>query len=440
MSVSEPDDGDLPPDPFGPGDPFPVGPDAAGHPSGGTPGGAPGSGPFSMFGSLFGAGLGSMFGDLANMLASQGPLAWDSARQVALFAATEGITEPNPDPLERIRLDELIRIALPHVTEVGGVDPSPTGALAATTLTRAAWAAQWLEQHRPLLEQLATSLAAGSATGSTPGAEQSPEAVMAGLLAMLGPSLLAMQIGSMAGQLARTHFATYDLPLPGDGTDRLTFVASNIAAFALDWSLPPDSLRMRLVIGELVHHAVMRLPHVRTRLGELLSAHANGFRIDPQAIVERFEGLDPSDPGSMERAMADPQVLIGAVTTPQQQRAAADIANLVAVIEGWCEHVTAQVSTRLLGGDRRVDEALKRRRIEASDGSAMVARLLGVGLDQALLDRGAAFVDGVLQRAGETGLAAVWSDPSHLPTAAELDAPGLWLARIGIDTAPDDQT
>jgi hypothetical protein len=28
----------------------------------------------------------------------------------------------------------------------------------------------------------------------------------------------------------------------------------------------------------------------------------------------------------------------------------------------------------------------------------------------------------------------LWSDVEHLPTPAELDAPGLWLARVGIES------
>ena len=34
-------------------------------------------------------------------------------------------------------------------------------------------------------------------------------------------------------------------------------------------------------------------------------------------------------------------------------------------------------------------------------------------------------------------LAALWSDVEHLPTPAELDAPGLWLARNGIEAGDD---
>ena len=51
------------------------------------------------------------FGDLAKMLASSGPIHWDAARQFALATATGGTAEGNPDPIERIKLEELARVA-----------------------------------------------------------------------------------------------------------------------------------------------------------------------------------------------------------------------------------------------------------------------------------------------------------------------------------------
>ncbi|MHB1851236.1 MAG: zinc-dependent metalloprotease, partial [Acidimicrobiales bacterium] len=52
------------------------------------------------------------------------------------------------------------------------------------------------------------------------------------------------------------------------------------------------------------------------------------------------------------------------------------------------------------------------------------------------VDRGAAFIRGVVERAGEESLQQLWDDPRHLPTPAELDAPGLWLERISLPELP----
>ena len=60
-------------------------------------------------------------------------------------------------------------------------------------------------------------------------------------------------------------------------------------------------------------------------------------------------------------------------------------------------------------------------------------RLLGLEVTAETFSRGDRFIDGIVTRAGDEGLARLWADELDLPTAAEVDAPGLWLARIGLD-------
>jgi uncharacterized protein (DUF2342 family) len=41
----------------------------------------------------------------------------------------------------------------------------------------------------------------------------------------------------------------------------------------------------------------------------------------------------------------------------------------------------------------------------------------------------------VVERAGPEGLDPLWRDARSLPTPAEVDAPGLWLARVEMEGA-----
>jgi uncharacterized protein (DUF2342 family) len=63
--------------------------------------------------------------------------------------------------------------------------------------------------------------------------------------------------------------------------------------------------------------------------------------------------------------------------------------------------------------------------------------LLGLKLERHHYERGATFCHGVIERAGPEGLNRLWESERMLPTPAELDAPGLWLARIEL---PEDMT
>jgi uncharacterized protein (DUF2342 family) len=88
------------------------------------------------------------------------------------------------------------------------------------------------------------------------------------------------------------------------------------------------------------------------------------------------------------------------------------------------------VGEGLIGSYRMLSEALRRRRVEADPSDRFVERLLGLELTQSAYDRGAAFVSGVVEREGKEGLEQLWRSERELPTPAEVDAPGLWLARI----------
>ncbi|CAN0417838.1 unnamed protein product, partial [Phaeothamnion confervicola] len=48
----------------------------------------------------------------------------------------------------------------------------------------------------------------------------------------------------------------------------------------------------------------------------------------------------------------------------------------------------------------------------------------------AQVQRGKTFIGGVVDRVGDAQLPTLFARPSALPTPAEIDAPGLWIARL----------
>ena len=97
------------------------------------------------------------------------------------------------------------------------------------------------------------------------------------------------------------------------------------------------------------------------------------------------------------------------------------------------DHAVDTVSASLLGGSSQISEAVRRRRVEASPSDTFVEQLLGLRLTRQQVERGHAFAAGVVERAGQDGLAALFAAAGNLPTPNELDAPGLWLARLNIE-------
>ena len=375
--------------------------------------------------------------DLARMLTSQGPINWEFARQLALMTANDGETEANPDPLARVRLEELLRVAELHVEEATGLPSGGTaGVLSVRAVTRSDWALRTLRAWKPLLETLATAM--GRSTDS-PAMEDLPNDPMARLLGNLpqamAPLLFGIQVGSMVGHLASRAMGQYDLPVPRPPSDELLMVPVAIDGFAQDWSLAVDDVRLWVCLHEVAHHAVLSRPHVRARLEQLMTQYVDAFQPDPSAFEDRLTMFDPTDLSSLQATFSDPEVLLGAMESPAQRSIVVPLTALLSAVVGYVDHVMDTVGRRLIGSYGPLTEAMRRRRLEEAEGTTFVARLLGVSLDASAYERGSAFVTGVLERAGEEGLARLWHSAKELPTPAELAAPGLWLARIDL---PDD--
>jgi putative hydrolase len=377
-------------------------------------------------------------GDLAKMFQSQGPVNWDAARQFALQLATDGTPEPNVDPVERVRLTELARVAELRVADFTGLDATNSGApVQIEPVTRSDWAAGTLEAHRPLMERLAERLRAAPPDDAAAG----PEAqLLGGLFQFLNPMMMAMSAGSMAGHLATRSLGVYDLPIPRAG-DRIQVVATNLTEFADEWSIPVDDVRLWVCVHELTMHAVLSLGHVGSLITDLLDRYVDGFRHDPHAIEDRLSNLelgsgDPADiQQQMQQLLGDPEALLGAMRSDQQAAVVPELEALLAVVVGYVDHVIDEVGSGLIGSHDALVEAFRRRRVTASASDRFVERLLGVDLRPDLVERGHTFIAGVVERAGTEGVARLWESARTLPTPNEVDAAGLWLARIEL---PDD--
>lgn len=375
------------------------------------------------------------FGDIMKMFGATGPVHWDTARQVAQVTATGGATESNVDPIQRIEFSELARIATPQVSAVTGIDtltmhPEPLA------VTPGTWAQRTLDDYKPLFTELATALGRQPSASETSSDTDPFASMFAGLTNMIAPMTMGMTIGSMVGLLARKSLGQYDLPLPRPEAAGMMMVPANVDGFASEWELPIRDVRMFALVHELVIHHLYSVSHIREAVLDLVRRHVGAFRPDPQAIADKLTSLEVGDPNdmmqSLQGVLGDPELLLGAVRSPEQDRLQPQLDAMLALVIGWTDHMTDAVGARILGNPVRIAEALRRRRIEAGDETAFVERLLGLQLNRQQVERGRSFVRGVIERAGDNALAPLYADARNLPTPAEIDAPGLWLARLEV--------
>lgn len=383
--------------------------------------------------------------EIMRMLQSPGPVNMEVARRTAESMAKidmdtgQQLPEPAIDPEAAGALDDVVRAVQLMVTEATGISAALT--VPARSVDRATWSSLTLTGLEPVLGALAAAL---GRTDATPDADTGPAAPTAFspdmLFAMMMPLLLGGWAGSMIGLLSHRALGQFDLPLPLDGAPTLLFITHNVEAFAHEWSLPLDELRYELALREVVHGAQRAVPWVRERLLRCASAYVGAYEVQAEAMESQLGGFDPSDPSSMEAIanLADPDILLGAMRTDRQKPLLAELQRFVSVLEGYTDVVVESIGERMVTSHGRLDEALRRHRLERGDATGFVDRLLGLELDRGHYEAGVAFCQGVMDRSDGTldQLNRIWSDESMVPTEAELTAPGLWLARIDLPESP----
>ena len=374
------------------------------------------------------------FNDMMRAMSGQGPLNFELAQQFAQLGAVGDTPDPEPDTATRLAYNTLADIADPHVQAITLLSTGPRDKHPEIlTTTRARWAHRTLSDFRPLFTDLASAL---NSQPNTPESTGDPFAAMlANLSSMMAPAMMGMSIGSMIGELASHALGQYELPLARPHTSEILVVSSSVDAFASEWSLTLDDLRLWVLIHELSSHAILAAPAIEEGLTALIRRHVSAFRPDPAALMDTIGDLDPTDPDALNRLQglfSDPMVLMGAMRSAEQVALAPFLDARVAAIVGYIDYAVDTIAARLLGAASPIAEAVRRRRIESASATTLIEQLLGISLSRTQQTRGRAFIEGIVERQGAEALPQLLQAADNLPTPNEIDAPGLWLARLEI--------
>lgn len=372
--------------------------------------------------------LGRSLGKMFESARSAGPLHWETARRVAQWVALTGRTEQPVADVDAAQLRELARVAQVHVAErtglVSSLEPS------VHVVGRSGWVELNLESLGPTLERLSRALQA------PPTSENVPELAARAMLELqqtIFPMVAGMQAGVMVGYLAHHMLGQYDVPLPASGAPRLVFVVPNLDAFQEAWSLERDDFRFYVALHEVVHATVLAVPWVREQLVQLVDRYVSAFEPDPNLLRGQFSSFDLSDQASMESLMADPSDLLRAMRSPAQAAILPEIQILTTTLTGYTDAVIEQAGAPLIATFPMIREAMRRHRVERGGADRFVGHLLGLEATREHDEQGSAFARGVIERAGLERLNRLWERETMLPTQSELEAPGLWLARIDLE-------
>ncbi len=382
-------------------------------------------------------GDGFSFNDLNNLFSSLsgamgGADPWASAEQIAMTVAAEGGGEPNLDPIVRMAVEDLARVADLHVRALDGLTLDP--AVSVHAVSRRDWASESFSAYRPFFERFGVAMGdANSEIVAEAGAGDPMAAMFGQMFSSLGPMMVAASAGSMIGHLAQHTLGQYDLPVPREG-HRVLVVPTAIDEAAADWDVPVDELRLWVLVHELVAHAVLSTPHVRRQLDTLFIDFAAAFRPNPEAISDQIGDItDLSGIQAIAETLGDPDAVLAMMRTGAHDLLVPRMDALVATVLGYVDYAVGSICGTLISHHEAIRANIRRRTTDTAPADQFMERLLGINITDATLDRGIAFIAGVVERGGSDAVARLWGDELDLPTAAEVNAPGLWLARIGLD-------
>lgn len=359
---------------------------------------------------------------------------WGFTRDLVLRATREAGPDPEPSSAQQARLRDAIALADLWLGEDTDFAPLSAPALA---WRREDWIEHtfgtWQQLIQPVISQLSIALRSMISEGQ-PGATEP-------MLRIAVASMFAAQISETLASLATTVLSATDIGLPISDEARVCVVPANIETFSDGLGVDSDDLLLYLGVREA---ARQRLFHAVGWLGPQLLAliehYAREITIDPDALEQAIESQLNSvmSMDDLEKAgSAVAKSLFAPQRTAVQQEVLERLETLLALVEGWVDQVTAEVTRSRMPSSVGLAEMLRRRR--ASGGPAEMALRTLVGLElRPRRTRDAENLWAALRAArGSEARDALWAHPDLLPDAAALDDPLGFAAGDQSDQAPD---
>ena len=364
--------------------------------------------------------FGDMFGDIFSMLSQQGPDAWYStATQMALNIARGEDGDPNPQPTERQRLEELAPLVGRHVDALFGVASEPE----VVAVNRSALTLAALEQWRPLMEPMTKQSAPAINTEEL---DVSESQLLSQISSTIGPLFTGFQMGSVAGHFSARAWSLAVLPLPRLDTRRL-LVVNNLTNFASEWSLERDDVYVFALAQEFVASLVLSQPGTGDALRALLIDAVNEATAVQGDLLERLQGMFES--GDVNSLMNNPESLLDAISIPDESDATRAINAAASVLLAFFSAAAQNITETMLGPKPALAEAYARHRRSDARGEDAAAALFGISTQGPHHDAATAFV-ATLAAEHTLSVFGALLRVDGLPSAAELNDPEAWYERV----------
>ena len=237
----------------------------------------------------------------------------------------------------------------------------------------------------------------------------------------VGSRVTGAEVGVLLGFLGSKVLGQFDPFFEPAG--RLLLVAPNIVHVERELDVDPTDFRLWVCLHEETHRVQFTaVPWMRDHLRGEISNLAE--TVEPTRMIE--DGLKRI--GDVLRG--DGGSLVEVMSTPEQRVVIDRITGVMSLLEGHADVVMDRVGPEVIPTVETIRRRFTKRRKGAGSLDRMVRRLLGMEAKMAQYRDGAVFVRKVVDKVGMDGFNAVWAGPENLPSKAEIEDPGTWVARV----------
>ena len=281
---------------------------------------------------------------------------------------------------------------------------------------------------------------AGSENQS-PQQQEAMKQMLARLLRGFMGTLIATQLGQGVGSLANSITGANDVAIPLLAANSgAHLIPQNITEWSTGLGIDPEQVAIYLALREA---AAARLfansSWLSGYIKEVITAYGSGISIDVESITRQAEQamasgeIDINNPASLNIALN--AGLFTPQQTPAQELALTKLEMVLALIEGWIDHVISQVAQERIPSFNALIENSRRRRATASPMQQLFANLLALEVSPRKMREASAFWGEVKTLRGSDGRDKCWEDPAFLPMPGDLNDVKAFLESV---TAPDD--
>ncbi|MEX3517850.1 zinc-dependent metalloprotease [Corynebacterium camporealensis] len=402
--------------------------------------------PFGAFGFGGGGnGLGDMLNQFGQMLSGMGSsmnspegqksaVNYDMAQRIAR-QRIDG--EKNITAEDTKAVEEATRLAELWLDDVTSL-PTASGSIKAWNST------EWLEETLPAWKRMVTPVAENMHNAQLDSLPEEAREMMGPLSQMMQQMSgmnFGMQLGHALGDLAKQSLTGSDFGLPVAPAGTTALLPHNIQTIARDMNIPGQEILVYIAAHEAARQRLFtHVPWLVERIVSSVEEYAMGLVIDTSHIEEatRELNLESGDPQAIQDAMSKLQGMdLSPRITSSNAAAASRLETLLALVEGWVDHVVNEALSERIPSTSKMAEAWANRRATGGSADHALSSVLGIELSAPRVTEAVELWRRSTNAVGADKRDSAWDHPDFLPTAEHLENPAAFIDSL-LDDQPDE--